>query len=549
MTEIKSQQTVDTQRVLTPADICTVSPAYWATYNEIRLQSGTFSLKDHEYQLEPMESKDKQIVVQKSTQAGFTEVFVLKTLHALIHNLFPQGLLYIFPTQEIVQDFGKSRFNPLITRNERAIGKFVKSTDSATLKKIGKAFLYLRSGRLSQKVDDDVDESSSLRSIPVDAFVIDEVDLVSEEIIEKAKGRLGHSRIGAQYFLSNPVLPGSGINRLFQQSDQRYWFRLCSCGAYTCSELSFPNCVKRDSEGKGYIACSKCGKPVGIAPGEWVAQVPSNAGIAGYQVSHLMSVFQDPWTIVMDVENPPLGNLADVYRLRLGLPYVATEDKLQESQVLNCCGDYLPMTGHPGPTAIGVDVGRVLHAVIGIRTGSDQYEIVRTMQVPSLDDLRDIFKRYNVKSACIDIRPYEDGARKIQSSCGFPCFLCEYSETQSGGPQFNSNSGIVKVNRTEILDRTHRMVMTAGMLKIPRICDETKLFSAQMCGTAKVSEKDKRSGTTVYRYRPVGTAGDHFRHALNYFALAASGGKLPRFTRGEESHRPRKAINTFRVGA
>ena len=548
MTDTENTTILENELEVTPEMLCAASAAYWATYREIKLQSGVYSLKDHEYQHELLDSRDKRICVRKSTQMGITEVMVLKSLHGMIYGLFKSGVLYVFPTGQVSADFGKARFAPLIAKNRAAIGRYVRNTDSASIKGIRDSFLYLRSGRLSQKVDGE-DESASMRGVPCDMFVLDEFDLMDEDVLLKARGRLGHSDVGMEVCLSNPVLPGSGIDGLWLKSDQRYWQRKCdACGTYTCAELSFPKCVKRDSEGKGYIACDKCGKPVRTSAGEWQPSIPSNTDMAGYHLSQLSSTFHDPWNILQAIENPPNGNLADVYRLTLGLPYVATEDKLQESQVLGCCGDYLPMTGHPGPTALGCDVGKTLHCVIGVRTGSDQYEIVRTMQLPSMDDLYDVFKRYNVKSAVLDIRPYEDSARKVQSNCGFPCFLCQYSESSVTGPQFGNN-GIVKANRTEILDKTHRMVTTPGMLKIPRFCEETKLFAAQMCGTAKVAENDKRSGTITYRYRPVGTAGDHFRHALNYFALAASGGKVARFTRDTDVKKQRKAINNFRVGA
>jgi hypothetical protein len=103
--------------------------------------------------------------------------------------------------------------------------------------------------------------------------------------------------------------------------------------------------------------------------------------------------------------------------------------------------------------------------------------------------------------------------------------LCEYKENTPQGTIYNQNTGIVSVNRTEIFDLTHRMVTTPGMLTIPRFCDETKEFAKQMCGAFKVLEKNKKTGTSVYRYKG---KNEHYRNALNYFILAAKSGHIPR---------------------
>jgi hypothetical protein len=400
------------------------------------------------------------------------------------------------------------------------------------LKKIHDAFLYLRGARLSQKISD-VNESSKLKSIPVDRVVFDEVDHMDENVIAKALGRMGHSKIKQERYLSNPLIPGEGIDKIFSTSDQRHWFRKCGCGEWTCAELSFPDCVKIRPDGTGYIGCNKCGKEVPIWNGEgsseWVPSVPANSDyMQGYRWSQLTSVFNDPAEILEAFTNPPEGNLADVYRLRLGLPYIGAEDRLTEAQIYACCKNEIQAHSHSGPCAMGVDVGKIKHIVIGVRSGNDQYTIVKVAQLSSWSDIHDIARRFNVKSAVIDIRPYEDSARKYQSESRHKTFLCEYKENAPQGTVYNDRTGIVSVNRTEIFDTSHRTVVTPGMLTIPRYCPEIKEFAIQMCGAYKVLETNKKSGTSIYRYK--GT-NDHYRNAVNYFLLAASGHRVAAVTK------------------
>ncbi|MHC4605283.1 MAG: phage terminase large subunit family protein [Planctomycetota bacterium] len=111
---------------LTPKEIASVNTGYWAVLHSIRLQTGTFTFKDHEYQIEPMCFTGRRKCVMKGTQGGFTEDEVLDSLHGMRYKILPQGVLYLFPTTDDVGEFSKSRFNPLIAANHEAIGKYVK---------------------------------------------------------------------------------------------------------------------------------------------------------------------------------------------------------------------------------------------------------------------------------------------------------------------------------------------------------------------------------------------------------------------------------------
>lgn len=533
---------------LTPTDIASVSAGYWAAFNEIKLQVGNFSFRNHEYEQEPMEYKGRRICYMKATQGGFTEIEVLKSLHGMIHRKYPMGVLYMFPTSDDVNEFSKSRFNPLILANRLNIGRFVKKTDTASLKKINEAFLYLRGARLSQKVgpSSDVDESTKLRSIPVDKIVFDEVDLMEEEVQEKARQRMGHSLVKEEVYISNPTIPDFGIHRIFQQSDQRYWWRECqSCGEWTCAEKSFPECVKIRSDGTGYIGCIKCGKEVFIKDGKWIPDVPANSDFMhGYQWSQLSSVFNDPAEILANFTDPPEGNLGDVYRLRLGLPYSSKEEKLRKSDVLACCGSDIMGTGHNGPCAMGVDVGKIKHVVIGVKIDNKRYELVKVARCENFGEIHDLAKKFNVKSAVIDLRPYEETVRKFQREEKYRMSLCEYSDTLIQETIWNDKTGVVKVHRTSIFDATHRLI-TENQLTLPRQCPAIEQFAVQCCNCARFEEKNKRTKQTVFRYRDTGDKkiGAHYRNALNYFLLAASGWKIGRV--GSTKNRQTVAVNDY----
>ena len=497
----------------------------------------------------------------KATQLGFTEMEVLRSLHGLIHGRYPRGIGYYFPTNDDVQEFGKSRFNPLIQSNRNAIGKFVKDTgrkgtDTASLKKIGDAFLWLRGARMPRKIDEQA-VSSKTSSIPLDRIVFDELDLMADTddkftVVGKARGRLRDSELSEECFISNPTTPNFGIDTFFAKSDQRQWFRFCeACGKHTtCAELFFmedpERCVRLRKDGSGYVTCLKCGKEIPNYPGEWVPTYPQkSAYMHGYQLSQLTSVRNDPAEILSEYRNPPEDNLSSIVRLRLGWPHISAEDKLRKEDVLSCCGESnYPLNSHSGPCLMGLDCMKGKHLIIGARTGSESFEIykvaiIRGEGMDSWNEIEDICKRFNVKVGVVDIRPYEDMARHFQKKVNFKVWLCEYKETTPLGSIFNPNTKMVSVCRTEIMDTSHRLVITPGNLVLPRRSPEIIEFARQLCSPFKVEELNKKTKQMVYRYRKTNDP-DHFRHCLNYLLLA--GNKSGIVTKHGRNRKPHQTV-------
>lgn len=516
-------------------DLASLDPGYWANFYRIKLQTGEFCFYPHHaYQEKPMNSKARRKCFIKGTGGGFSEMNILTALHGMKYKKYPLGVLTMLPTNDDVIEFSKSRFNPLLLANRQEIGRFVQKTDTASLKKIGSAFLYIRGARLTQKIGDtDSDESAKLRSIQVDRGDYDEFDLMDEEVPAKVRGRMGHSLVKEENYTSNPTQTDFGIDRMFSQSDQQHWFRRCGCGHWTSAEESFPNCVKIRPNGTGFIGCDKCGAELPIWAGkgtaEWVAKFPANSNyMEGYQWSQLTSIFNDPAEILNEFLNPPEGNLGDVYRLRLGLAYSSKEEKLRKEDVLACCGRDIMSISHAGPCAMGVDVGIIKHVVIGVRTGNDRYELVKVARCDNFNQIHDLARMFNVKSAVIDLRPYEDEVRQFQKSHGnIRISLCEYSDAMLQETMWNENTGTVKVHKTSIFDATHRLI-TREQLRLPAQCSEIEQFAVQCCNCARFEEKNKRTKQSVFRYRPTGDRkiGDHYRSALNYFLLAAGSSKI-----------------------
>ena len=164
-----------------------------------------------------------------------------------------------------------------------------------------------------------------MKSIPVDFVIFDELDEAPQNSVDVAMERMGHSEHRLVLQLSNPTLPDYGIDKAFQETDQRYWLLKCKkCGNFTCLEDSFPDCLITV---KGHVirACHKCESELNPSIGQWVAKHPSVTGKRGYHYSQLFSHFIDPGDILHQFRTT--DNLTDFYNLKIGNAYVVPERK------------------------------------------------------------------------------------------------------------------------------------------------------------------------------------------------------------------------------
>lgn len=525
---------------LTAEDLAAVDPAFWAVSSCIKLQVGNFTFEGREYLDEPMRTDFPRLVFMKGTQGGASLVVILKILHGLIYGRYPRGVLYLMPTIEDIREFSQSKFGPLFSDNISVLGKYLmagkKGVDSTTLKQIGNSFLFLRPATLSRKVDVGYDESSRLKAISVDAVAFDELDTFEDQtVVQKALGRMGASKAKDEFYIGNPGTPNRGIDAQFLESDQRhYWIRCQKCTAETCAEKQFfenANFIKVRDDGSSYLGCKECGNQIFVKDGYWKPDVPSKSDrYHGYRWSQLILPDTNLYQLLQDFRYPPQGNLGDVMRTKLGMPFIAADDVLTQGQVFACCDQNREMRdSHPGPCAMGVDVGDVKHIVIGGRvdsprgTGEEHFEIFKAIRLEKWDDIHALATRFNVRSAVIDADPFRDSARQFQRREKYRVWLCTYNETTVTAVQYNPKTKLVKVNRTEIFDQTGRMIRERQVVLPRKHSPSMEEFAKQVTDPVCIEEENKRGGGIIRRYRG---RKDHYRNALNYFRLAADGGKI-----------------------
>ena len=492
----------------------------WIYETGIMLRGTPFEIKGHEYEIDILNCGARRQCAMKGAQMGLSEVNVLRTLHGHIYGRYPQGTLYLFPTRDDVTDFSKGRFQPLIEDNP-VIKKHVKNTDAANIKRVGDSMLYFRGARAGKKIGGIKATSSALKSVPVDRIVYDERDEMSDEMVDLASERISHSDVQEEFFLSTPTIPDYGIDRLYQESDQRVWMIKCGkCGKDTCLELEFPACVVVGDDGKAVRVCVHCGGEIFPRDGKWVAQYPDRSkDLVGWWISQLNSMFIDPGKVLKMFNNPPNGNITEVYNSKLGMAHIEAENRLVQGDLVACARNYPMAASVDGtPCAMGVDVGRELHVVIGYRSNKKVKDIIKVTRVSGFNDVMDLAKRFNVRCAVFDFYPETRKVREFKGDAEFAVFGCYYHDSHKGMPAWDWKNGTVKVNRTEMCDASHNAVIN-GEIVLPRHqILEVREYMKEMCNIAKVLEEDQETGAKEYKYRKLGP--DHYRHATNYFLLA-----------------------------
>jgi len=222
---------------------------------------------------------------------------------------------------------------------------------------------------------------------------------------------------------------------------------------------------------------------------------------------------------------------------------------LTAAEVLARCGTHLQLNSHPGPCAMGVDQKRHKNVVIGCRIARNAYRIVRVARVKSFDEVLQMAYRLHVKTAVVDLRPYEDEARKFQQKSKFKTWLCEYSDHSPVGTQFSENTGLVKCNRTEALDAAATLLTSESpddpRVELPGLCPEVKQFAVECAAMVKAQMIDKKTKAPIFRYVTKDADSDDYRHALAYWWIAASSAHLPVVRDEFARQRPHYAKNEY----
>jgi len=483
--------------------------AQWAL-RRIRLDGKPLSFEGHAYLRAIYDDTAPHVVLTKAAQIGGTTWAILRSIHGCVMGL---NVIYFFPTRTDVLEFSKARVGPLLDDNP-FLGRLITDTDTAGLKRIGSGHLYLRG----------MQSTVGMKSVPADMVVFDELDEATPEAKTLAKERLGHSDYKRLIELSNPSLPGYGIDEVYQVSDQRHWTVQCAdCGRWTALDTAFPDklgqevrIIRAREDGSHYRACPKCDAELDVDVGEWVADFPDRP-IRGYRISQLFSPKVDPGEILHEYRTTKFPER--FYNLKIGIPWADTENRVDRSTVLACCGEDGMLEASEESCCMGVDTGRDLHVVISrFLEGHDRRRIVYLGVHREYGELDALMNRFSVGTCVIDAMPEIHATREFAARHAGRVWLNYFNEHQRGEPKWDDEQHIVQENRTEALDLS-RAAIRQGRVVLPRRLRLVEEFASHLANDVKRLEENEDTGAKNFRYVRTGT--DHFSLAFTYECLAA----------------------------
>lgn len=485
---------------------------YGYAESKIYVDGMPFSFEHHNYLIGLYQDHHKNIVIEKSAQMG-ASVYALATAF-FVCDTKGKNVIYFFPTDSDVQDFSKTRANPMIDDSPH-LRSVTSTKDSLGLRRVNKSWLYFRGMK----------SSIAMKSIPADYLIMDELDEVSEASEALADQRLNHSLLKWRLKLSTPTFEGYGIDREFKESDMRYWNLVCKkCNTRNIVEKTFPDCVRQDSDTEAYLVCQKpnCGEILDSQYGLWIPDNPKVNRVHGYHISGLYSYYLDLSDLMAEYNGG--RKRAEFFRSKLGIPYTAADQRITLGMVRQCLSDYEMHTARH--TYMGVDQkGNELHIVIRKPNRiSGKHDIIFIGRVREFGQLDQFMRQYDVDICVIDGTPNQHSARDFATRFSGRVFLCYYQDTMRGDYTWSeSKEGKdeweVKVNRTEALDAMYEQVMRRE-IALPIETPEVAEFMVQLTQLAKVYEEDDDGAILKAIWKRLGP--EHYAHANSYSLIAQS---------------------------
>ncbi|MEK7643287.1 MAG: phage terminase large subunit family protein [Patescibacteria group bacterium] len=491
---------------------------YWIKNKKIKTESDRkLEFRDHRFLLDIYTDESDMLVIRKASQVGASTMQILRALHAARYWGINQ--IYTLPTVDDVGEFVRSKVNRIVKVNPSIMeGVSHRDVDSIEQKQIGKGFLFFK-GTHTEK------EAIMLSS---DRNIHDELDKSKPEVIRDYLSRLGYSEIRGQHYFSTPTIPNSGVDHLFQQSDQKHWrFNCPHCGHK--QHMDWEENLDREKE---IYVCVNCRKEItsfDVAElGKWEAKYP-NRRISGYWISQMMC----PWRTAADLlqEERDAEDLQYFYNFVLGLPYLSAEQKIPQSLFLK------NLTGKNAEggkwNVMGSDTGLINHVIIGNEDGifwmgrlEDHGTRTRWQQMEELIEF------YDIRVCVVDAMPYTEEALALARKYPHRVYVNFYKDDpkmlqvvrwndEKEGKENVPFEDEIKVltSRNRIIDDTIGSLRRGNIpFAIPKDSPSFQLLikHAQTMYARTVTDKlgqEKREWAST-------TGEDHFWHALLYWHVA-----------------------------
>ena len=504
-------------------------PALWAIKHRIKNEIGApIEFKKRKFLFDIYNDLSPLQALLKPPQIGATVMNCLKSLY--VAKKTKRQIIYTLPTQGDVQDMVGGSFNRIIAQNP-ILMSWVKDHDTVEQKQVGDAMIFYR-GTFTAK---------QAMMVPSGLNIHDEVDASDSDVITQYENRLQAQEDGGwRWYFSHPSLQGHGVDIYWQQSDKKEWFITCKNGHE--QHLIWPQNVDMV---RGVYVCSVCKEELSDSErinGLWK---PTSVGeFSGYHITQLM-LYNKSATDIIKAFNDPQKDKQYFYNYVLGLPYVASEDRIEPSVVLRNCVDRV--NAQENVNIIGADTGHGIHYVVMNKDGVFYYDHERTITASKdpYDAIRALLKRWNRSIAVFDQGGDLIGVRKLQAEYPGRVFLCFYRKDRKSDKIVewgeDNEYGTLRVDRNRHLTLMVEQIRDTGRILLNGTKEEWEEFASHFGNlyrekivSKNTPEKDSRElYGAEYVWKRNGP--DHYAHALAYAiaGLQRYGGEMAKIVQSE----------------
>ena len=507
-----------------PIDGADVTYAQWISLNT-KLAGRPFSYDGFEFQIDIVNDMSKNLSVIKPSQVGLTEVQVRKFLAILARNRGTSGI-FTFPDERMYKKNSKTRIKPVVSQPAFS------TTGLDDDKPLRNMQLYEVNGSFAHIMGMTEGEATST---PADFLFHDEIDLSDQTMIGLFQSRLQNSVHRVTQAFSTPTHPGFGIDARYNASDKRVYMAKCRCGHWQHPTFTMPFLCLPGYHGEGmldeldadgvskidlansYVKCERCSQPLNLRDPslrEWVPELPSRLA-RGYKVSPFSPThgrLDITYILNQLLTMKQLDQLKGWYNTVLGETYSDGNSKLEPDMVRAIMkSPSVPDISPTMPVALGCDMGKTCHLVLGIVTRQGVMPFLFE-QVPSGQIRQRIAQhraKYNIITGCVDRLPYTPDANAIRDASNRTILPMQYSPAPNFSLKYDEYENIdhVHANRTQVIDAMVRDVRTRTM-EMSGYGGLKEVVVEHLCDMVRI-EVDERPASWEKL-----TGSDHFFHAL-----------------------------------
>lgn len=473
----------------------------WVLANHINTEKGVpLEFVQYKFLKAVYEDLSPVQVARKASQIGFSTMQIIKSLW--LARTRDYNIIYTLPTFADVGQFVPSKVNALISQN-KILQEWTQDKDTINQKKVGKGFIYYR-GTFSKSGEGKAMEGGVGIMFSSDLNCHDECDRSDQSVLEQYESRLQASQFRGRWYFSNPTVPHTLSQQIWEKSDQKHWFVKCS----HCNKWQYLDYWKNIKEGE--FVCQYCGGFItddDRKNGEWVRRF-TGRDISGYWIPHLIC----PWISARKIQEEEQNKSKQYfYNFVLGLPYIGSDITVNKDIILNNIDKTEP--NYQKNNVMGVDSGLHKYYVLGNKQG-----IFKVGMVENWKDVEDLINLYDVEMTVIDALPDLTEPRKLRDIYLGRIWLNYYKREvkkadfitweRKTHTVYSDRTKIIQQVIDELVSRKIRFQMEVGEL-VEYINHWGSLY--------KLSEKDKMG---IERDVWESSGADHFIHATNYFRIA-----------------------------